>query len=332
MQFNIMEECPKHGHDETFVSDTPEYLICTVCHLVFRNPLLVISCGHKYCQPCFDLLKQRSQDNNAPLLCPNDNQPIDEGRVCEDLGLRRTIGCLLVKCGSSVLGCAWEGELSELVVHQSKCQHRTQQQQRQQQQQLQQAVRQLEEKEKEINELKEKGRRNEEEIRGLQGLICELKGENKDLRMELGKVKAVSSLSEDDIPSVRGAISECGQAYAKDIETSAKEVDLRKPTQHSDGERFWFYGGTRDSVVMGRNNRLDFDKPCIIGVPAGMVCRGDKVYFEVTCSDVWDKCVWFALGLAKKNFQPLSNDVKLKGVLDIPSVKWWESNYYGFNA
>ena len=193
-------------------------------------------------------------------------------------------------------------------------------------------MRQLEEKEKEINELKEKGRRNEEEIRGLQGLICELKGENNDLRMELGKVKAVSFLSEDEIPSVRGAISECGQASAKDIETSAKEVDLRKPTQHSEGERFWFYGGARDSVVMGQSNRLDFDKPCIIGVPAGMVCRGDKVYFEVTCSDFWDKCVWFASGLAKKNFQQLSDDVKLKGVLDIPSVKWWESNYYGFNG
>ena len=68
------------GHEEEFVSETPSYLCCAVCLLVLRDPQLVVSCGHKFCRPCFDRLKERTTGSDQ-LVCPLDRKVIDVTKV-----------------------------------------------------------------------------------------------------------------------------------------------------------------------------------------------------------------------------------------------------------
>ena len=54
-----MEE--QYGFDANFISDVHEYLKCVVCHLVFRKPIQIMKCGHRFCDPCFERVKAYSQ-------------------------------------------------------------------------------------------------------------------------------------------------------------------------------------------------------------------------------------------------------------------------------
>ena len=110
-----------YGYDLPFVTKPPEYLHCFVCHLVLRDPIMFVACGHKCCTPCFKRLKDHSNNKNIDLKCPVDTSTIDPTKIVEDLGLRRVIGSLLVKCMNSENGCTWEGELTEIQVHMVKC-------------------------------------------------------------------------------------------------------------------------------------------------------------------------------------------------------------------
>ena len=54
-----MEE--QYGFDATFILDVPDYLKCTVCQLVLREPIQIMDCGHRFCQPCFERIKGYSK-------------------------------------------------------------------------------------------------------------------------------------------------------------------------------------------------------------------------------------------------------------------------------
>ena len=69
------EQC---GYDDSmFTTDTPEYLHCVICTLVLRDPLMIISCGHKFCSPCFARIKSHAHNKNIPVLCPTDCLEVD---------------------------------------------------------------------------------------------------------------------------------------------------------------------------------------------------------------------------------------------------------------
>ena len=53
-----MEE--DHGYDAPFVSDVFDFLKCVVCHMVLRNPIQIMNCGHRFCHPCFERIKNYS--------------------------------------------------------------------------------------------------------------------------------------------------------------------------------------------------------------------------------------------------------------------------------
>ena len=55
---NSMEE--QYGFDAVFRSEVPDYLKCSVCHLVLRDPIQILKCGHRFCQPCFERMKGSS--------------------------------------------------------------------------------------------------------------------------------------------------------------------------------------------------------------------------------------------------------------------------------
>jgi hypothetical protein len=90
----------EYGYEVTFVSGTPDYLQCPLCHLVMREPLLIVNCGHKFCGPCFRRLREKTTaaNNNQQLMCPVDNAVVDTSQVVPDLGLSRVIGCLVQGC------------------------------------------------------------------------------------------------------------------------------------------------------------------------------------------------------------------------------------------
>ena len=51
----------QYGFDATFILDVPDYLKCTVCQLVLREPIQIMDCGHRFCQPCFERIKGYSK-------------------------------------------------------------------------------------------------------------------------------------------------------------------------------------------------------------------------------------------------------------------------------
>ena len=45
---NSMEE--QYGIDANFISEVADYLKCVVCHLVMRQPVQIMTCGHRFCK------------------------------------------------------------------------------------------------------------------------------------------------------------------------------------------------------------------------------------------------------------------------------------------
>ena len=48
----------KGGYDVKFLEDVSDHLICVICQLVFRDPVLFVECGHKLCNTCYEDLKE----------------------------------------------------------------------------------------------------------------------------------------------------------------------------------------------------------------------------------------------------------------------------------
>ena len=47
----------KSGYNFEFVGDVPDELICVVCHLVLKEPVQLVQCGHRFCKSCFNQMK-----------------------------------------------------------------------------------------------------------------------------------------------------------------------------------------------------------------------------------------------------------------------------------
>ena len=107
-------DAPDGGYDVAFIGELPDFLECPICFLVLRDPVLIVSCGHKMCLPCFQRMTESVNSMKQELRCPEDREPIAPCNVVPENGLKRVIESLSVKCCSNVLGCPWEGELRVL--------------------------------------------------------------------------------------------------------------------------------------------------------------------------------------------------------------------------
>merc|ERR1712136_260945 len=116
-----MMDSSEYGYDATFIEEIREEYKCVVCHLVLRNPLQIMSCGHRFCARCFDRIKLHAERNGIQLLCPIDRESVSARDVFPDRGIARTIGNLKVKCGNVEQGCAWVDDLRELADHEERC-------------------------------------------------------------------------------------------------------------------------------------------------------------------------------------------------------------------
>ena len=50
------------GYDFLFVNDVSDELICVVCHLVLKELLQLVQCGHRLCKSCFHQIKTYGDD------------------------------------------------------------------------------------------------------------------------------------------------------------------------------------------------------------------------------------------------------------------------------
>ena len=123
------QEEQKHGYDATFVSEVADELRCVICHLVLREPVQIMACGHRFCAQCFQRMKHHSQQYNSTLVCPVDRDPVSLGEVFANRAASRTVGNLKVRCGNHQQGCEWVDDLRDLQTHEGTCNYRPLQQQ-----------------------------------------------------------------------------------------------------------------------------------------------------------------------------------------------------------
>jgi len=116
-----MAESALGGYDYVFITDLPEDLVCTLCHLAFKNPLQIEECGHTFCKLCFDQMVEHAESNSLDITCPLDRQKIDIARVFKDKSCERRVLNLMVKCPNFEDDCDWTGELREALVHETEC-------------------------------------------------------------------------------------------------------------------------------------------------------------------------------------------------------------------
>jgi len=109
------------GYDYEFVTIIPEDLICSLCHLAFKDPLQIEACGHIFCSECFDQIKDQAMRNTLDLCCPLDRQKIDLTRVFQDKSDERRVLNLIVRCQYFADDCEWTGELRDVLEHETKC-------------------------------------------------------------------------------------------------------------------------------------------------------------------------------------------------------------------
>jgi len=103
--------------DANFIGEVLDYLKCVICHMVLKDPVLLVTCGHRLCEECFQQVRDHARQNNVPLLCPHDRDEVDIDKVVEDKGIARAILDLKVGCDYSKDGCIWAGELRLLQDH-----------------------------------------------------------------------------------------------------------------------------------------------------------------------------------------------------------------------
>ena len=103
--------------DANFLGEVADIYRCIVCHLVLKEPVLFVECGHRLCKSCLQSLSNYAREHNNPILCPHDRKEVDPEKVVYDLGVGRTVLDLHVYCNNNKEGCAWSGELRQLDDH-----------------------------------------------------------------------------------------------------------------------------------------------------------------------------------------------------------------------
>ena len=109
------------GNDIQFVVEPTDELKCAICQFVLREPVQIMSCGHRFCAHCFNQMRDHAEETNVDLQCPVDREPVDLAQVFPDKAAARTIGNLQVYCENSERGCRWVGDLRDVQSHSQNC-------------------------------------------------------------------------------------------------------------------------------------------------------------------------------------------------------------------
>ena len=288
------------GYDLSFLSEVPDYLQCLVCHLVLRDPVLDIACGHKFCRPCFQQLEERATTTHVPFTCPVDHNVVDITKVCEDLGLARVIGCLVVRCDSHARGCPWEGELSELPTHLNKCEFAPQPNHtevaadiKKLKGQLDEAERNIAEQRKEIKELKEKDLEKSRKLEELENRNLKLEEEMEKLKQhqeekEIKLLEEMALIKQEVVLLKRAGttITTAGTTTTAAAAATAKPANKKQKRDDFNASKglikLQLCRGPTSHVYIYPDNSVQFKSSVTtVAAPDALVVMGHKVVYEV---------------------------------------------------
>lgn len=107
------------GYDEEFVNAVEDELLCAICQLTLKEPILT-KCGHRFCRQCLDEHFKSLERDGQRFTCPSDRNFLMRNRdIFPDRATERKILSLLIKCPSEV--CDWTGELRAKEDHLTSC-------------------------------------------------------------------------------------------------------------------------------------------------------------------------------------------------------------------
>ena len=105
------------GYRFECVTEPPEYICCTICHLPSREPHLSDCCGHLFCFPC---LQQRIK-SAYEVTCPNPKCPAPRSfKTFKNKQVERAVRDLKVYCSNRSKGCSWQDKMCHLTYHLSR--------------------------------------------------------------------------------------------------------------------------------------------------------------------------------------------------------------------
>ncbi|EAR96265.2 zinc finger, C3HC4 type (RING finger) protein (macronuclear) [Tetrahymena thermophila SB210] len=96
-----------------------KHLECPICSNFLHNPLR-LTCGHTFCQSCFEGLKASIQ-HNQNLRCAICREGIDLRNISPDKIAKNLLEEQIVYCLNRKNSCLWQGPLSQLSEHLDNC-------------------------------------------------------------------------------------------------------------------------------------------------------------------------------------------------------------------
>ncbi|XP_046856582.1 TNF receptor-associated factor 6-like [Xenia sp. Carnegie-2017] len=102
-------------HDEDREKIHSRYF-CGYCNLLVVNPIQTSSCGHLFCQACFDILL-----GGPDPKCPEDQEKLSKKNAFPDNFIKRELKSIRLHCPSEK--CKWFGAYEELEGHSQVCEH-----------------------------------------------------------------------------------------------------------------------------------------------------------------------------------------------------------------
>ncbi|KAH9499150.1 TNF receptor-associated factor 4 [Bulinus truncatus] len=104
------------GYSFTFVDKLRKRCFCPLCHLPMRDPVLVRTCGHRFCDVCL-----QEYLSGGIFQCPEDDKPLDYAKLFPDTEVHNEIMNSIIRCTYQKDGCRWIDKLQNLPNHLQAC-------------------------------------------------------------------------------------------------------------------------------------------------------------------------------------------------------------------
>ncbi|XP_055861701.1 TNF receptor-associated factor 4-like isoform X1 [Biomphalaria glabrata] len=104
------------GYSFTFVDKLRKRCYCPLCHLPMRDPVLVRTCGHRFCDVCL-----QEYLSGGIFHCPEDDKPLDYAKLYPDSEVHNEIMNSIIRCTYQKDGCRWIDKLQNLPNHLQAC-------------------------------------------------------------------------------------------------------------------------------------------------------------------------------------------------------------------